>query len=138
MEAPHHNVVPTVVAEIVAMTEEEIAPIDGHANRLLMNLDAQFGREIVEHPGIVVTREEVDIDTCVDKFGDLGLEADEASRDDGLVLEPVVEDIAEDVEGLGVGFYCVEPTDYAGLVLPMVGDVWCAEVEVGGEVNLLH
>ena len=42
MEAPHHNVVPTVVAEIVAMTEEEIAPIDGHSEGLLMNLDAQF------------------------------------------------------------------------------------------------
>lgn len=59
-------------------------------------------------------------------------------RDDGLVLEPRVEDVAEDVEGLGVGFYGVEPADNARLVLPMVGDVGCAEVEVGGEVNLLH
>lgn len=80
MEAPHHEVVPAVVAEVVAMSEEEIALIYGHADRLLMNLDAQLGWEIVEHPGIVVACEEVDIDTCVDEFGDLGLEADEATR----------------------------------------------------------
>ena len=105
VETPEHDVVKAVEADVVAMSDEEIAPIEGEPYWLLVDHYAQFGLKIVEHPGIMIAREEMDLYASLDQFGNLGLETDEAPWDNSLILKPIVENVAEDIKRRGVGFY---------------------------------
>ena len=101
-------------------------------------MNAEFLCEEVAHPHIVVACEEVYFCAALAQGDELGEEMKEAFGHDGMVFEPKIEDIAHEVEGLGLFGDAVQPLADAFFALAARLPVGRAEMKVGGEEEAIH
>ena len=78
-----------------------------------------------------------EFDTGIRQFGQFAQEADVAPRHNKLVLVPVVEDVAQQIEFGGIVTNGVEKAAHAPLLLQRVGHVFSAQVQVRDEICVL-
>ena len=102
-----------------------------------MHLGARLLLNIVENPDIVITRKPMDLNALVSKFAQLTQETGEAPRHDIFVLEPIVDDVAQEVERLAIGLDAVEETNHPPLVIQRMVERRGTEVHVADEINRL-
>ena len=119
------------------MPDEEALTADHQLDRLAVNGNTQLFWEVVKHPHVVVAGEECDRDAGIAQLGKFSLKADETSGNCMAVLEPEIEDVTKEVNGLcivtnrfkpGYDFALAFKADFRGRD---------TQVEVGGEVEFL-
>ena len=85
----------------------------------------------------MVADEEMYLDTSVCQFRNLAEQPCVAFGDDVLVFVPVVEDVAEQVDGGCLLFDFIKEVDEPSLVCPAVLQRTRAEVGIGEEIDFL-
>ena len=120
---------------VVAVGQEEALPAERHDAGRGVDLHAAFARKVVAHPLVVVAREEEDPDAAVGHRRQPSERTDEAPGHHLAVLEPEVEDVAQQHHRLGIGRNGVEPGDE--LPLDPAGDLGAAsaQMDIGCEVD---
>lgn len=125
-EAAQHAVAEGLAAEGVAVAEEELDAVDSGSDSSIGGVDysqAYLIAEVVEKPDVVITYKPDDFDTGVGHAGELSEKTDVAAGHDGAVFIPVVEDIAEQIEGTGVVLDGLQEVHDAVFVRSAVGDI---------------
>ena len=92
--------------------------------------------QIVEDPDIMVTDEPYYTHPAVGEFGKLAEESDKTAGHHIPVLVPIIKDVAQKVDGMGVILYRVEKIDHSQLRFPGVGKIWCSEMQVAKKIGL--
>ena len=101
-----HEVEPLVcVTKSVAMAYKTPFAVEFKYFRFIVDDGAKFLGEVVEHPHVVVAKEEVYLDAAVGQLGQLAEEACVATRHQMTVGEPEIEDIAQEHEFLAARLY---------------------------------
>lgn len=90
------------VAESVAVSDEELAAVDGEGVGMGVHVGADFLLEVVEEPHVVVADVVVDLDAAVGEAGEGAEEACVSAGHYFAVGEPEVEDVAEEDEHVEV------------------------------------
>lgn len=123
-------------ADAVAVGEYKAASEDVALDeRSVDDLDAELVAQVVEEPNVVVACHPGDLHTGVGEAGQGTEEAHIAPGDDGAVLVPVIEDVAEQIEMRGIGGNAVEKAHDTQFVRTAVGDVVRAQMQIADEVN---
>jgi len=117
--------------------EIELLPADLFYDMTVNHGDAQFRRQIIENPDIMVADNPCYFYAGVSQLGDLPEESDESFRHYVFVFEPVIEDITEEEDLLCIGSYFVKkPAD--DFLVPSGGlKVFRTEMEVGDKISVL-
>lgn len=102
------------------------------------NLETNLGGEIVEKPHVVIAGEPAYFHSTVGEFGEFSEEPDVSTRHHILVLIPIVENIAKQINLGSIVLDGIEEIHQAHLMLTLVGDVTCTKVCVGYEINFFH
>ena len=89
------------------MGDKDILASELEFCRLPNNLHATLALEVVAHPHIVVTDEEVDFYPLVAQLGQLAQRADEALGDNFTILPPKVKDVTDQKYGGGIFGYTI-------------------------------
>ena len=98
-EEKAHEVEPTVgVAETVAVADEKAFAAEVHDGGFLVEDGSDFLGEVVEHPHVVVAREEMYLDAAISQFGEFAEKTCVASGHKVAVGEPEVENVAQEEE----------------------------------------
>lgn len=121
-------------AKAIAMGYEELLAIELACNRCVVHGYIQLGGEVVQHPEVVVAREGFYAQAAIPQMGQLAEETGIAAGYYIAVLEPGIEQIADEVELCRIGGYLIQPLAdafFAGYGGGMVG---YAEVEIGSEI----
>ncbi len=126
----------TLAAEAVAVTHIDTLAANLHQPRLAKYLDAKFVVEVVIMPNIVVAGEIIHLDARLHEFGNFCEETVKTLGNHVVPFVPIVKNVAQKIQRLGVGLDEIEPTDYAPLPLQRNLFVGCAEVKVGCKICL--
>lgn len=122
-------------AKAIAVGDEELFPVDGAPDGVVMHGDVELFFEVAEHPEVVVAGESLYFKSIVGQLGELAEEADIALWDNILILEPGIEKIADEIEQAGIGFDGIEPGANAFFALEAGGAIGDAQMKIGSEVN---
>ena len=104
--------------------------------RTVHNLYAEFRRKIIEYPDVMVADEPHNAYTAVGEFGEFTEEPHESPGNDITVLIPIVKDVAQKVDSMGVILDRIEKIDHSPLRLSRVGEIWCSEMKVAEKICL--
>ena len=83
----------------------------------------------------MVADEHVDGNACVGELGQLALQPDEASRNNGLIFKPKVEQVTHQVELFAVGTNAIKETQQFALSLLAVFERRNAQMKIGDEID---
>ena len=83
------------MTESVSVTNQETSTVELHHSWLLMHNDAAFSSQVIEHPHIMVAREEMNLHSFIGQFGQFPKKPNIATRHQMSVAEPKVEHIAQ-------------------------------------------
>src|SRR5688500_19400955 len=97
---------------------------------------AEFVRKIIEHPHVMVSCKKEYRNTRVAEFGKLAEQSHITFRDGVFILKPEIEDIAQQINRMGVGFDGITPSYYLLFPLQARGMIGHAQMEVRGAVNV--
>jgi len=100
-------------AETVAVSHIDAFAVDFAKARLAKYFDAKFVFEIMILPNIVIAGEIVNLDARLGEFSQFVEKTIEPFGNHVVPLVPKVENVAQKVQRLRIGFYEIEPTDYA-------------------------
>ena len=121
-------------ADAVAVGEEEFLAHNLAHGISVDYFHAYFVAQVVEHPYVVVADEPMDFYASVGQAGKSAKEPDIATRHDGAVFIPIVEDVAEEVDFGGGAGYGVEEAHDAALGFVPGAEVLRSEVQVAQKV----
>ena len=119
----------------IAVGEMQPVAKVGDFDRLRNERHAQFLREVVPVPGIVVAEQVRDGHAPVGPAGEQALKADEALGDETPVLDVPVEHIAEQVEVVDLACVRLQTLDEGLLLVPLRRAGAAAKVHVGNKEN---
>ena len=134
----HQLVCLSVFAYAIAMSEIELLALQLGHQRLMMHDGTCLLRDIVEDPDIVIAREPMHLDATVGHLAYLAKETGEATRHDMLVFEPIVDDIAKQIELVAIVDDAVEKTHNTPLVVKRLVHRSCTEMQVAYEIDFSH
>ena len=123
------------MSKAVAVPYQEALPIEFHLDGFVVDDGAEFLREVVEHPHVVVANEEVYLYPTVSQLGQFAEDAGVSARHQIAVAEPEVEYIAQQHQGLAVVLDAVEPL--AKLAFPLESIRPTAQMRVRNKINLI-
>ena len=115
---------------IIAMRDEYLfalgldngAPIeDGHV---------QLIAQVVEQPHIVIAGDPRELHASISELGELAQETDVAAGNHILVLVPIVQDVAQQVELGRIVLDTIQKTAHAALTIQLVAHVFRPQMEV--------
>src|SRR5690606_24162331 len=95
---------------------------------------AQFFREVIKHPHVVISGKERDRNSFVAEFGEFALESDESFWDGVGVFEPEIKDVAKKKYRVRIMPDSLKPGYDPAFALQAVISIGCTQVKVGGEV----
>ena len=126
-------------AESVSVCQVEDASVDfrGKADAA-MERHAAFPLEVVPHPEVVVSREEMYLHAAVRQLRQLAEQAGVAFGDDVSVFVPEVEHVPEQVDGGGLVSDAVKEVDQPAFLHPWMRDGAAAQMGVGEEIDGFH
>src|SRR5690606_30455194 len=124
-------------AQAVAVSDEQSLIAHFQKDRFSVDGNPEFVWKVIEHPHIVVAREERDRDTAVAEFGQFSKKPGKAAWYCVTVLEPEIEYVAQEVDGMGIVSHGLQPFYYALFASLTCGKMGDAQMEVGHKVDLL-
>ena len=114
------------------MTYEEAFAVELQYSGVVVHGYFHLVFEVVEHPHVVVSDEEVQFDSCVGEVGHPPEETDETFGYYIFIGKPEVEHVAKEHHFGGIVFYAVEQC--AELPFPFQGIGACPQVGIGDEI----
>ena len=90
--------------------------------------------QVIKKPHVVVTRHPREFNTGIGKLGQFAKKSDIATRDDILILVPIVEDVAKQEELGGIVLDAVQETANTTLPVDGIVHVFCPQVQVGYKI----
>jgi hypothetical protein len=122
-------------AETVAVPHIDTFAVDFAQARLVIDLDAKFIFQVMILPNIVIAGEIINLHARLCEFCQFVEKSVKTLGNHVVPFVPKIKNVAQKVQRLRIGFYEIEPTDYAPLTFQRNLLVWCAEVKIGGEVS---
>src|SRR5690554_1746081 len=116
------------------MGKKKFLAVDGSDQRFKMEDHPAFFGKIIRQPEVVVTDKEMHLHTRVGQFREFTQHAGKAFRDDVLVLVPVIEYIAQEIDREGAILYPVEPTAQLPLRFHGIDVCFGAQVGIGKKI----
>ena len=118
------------------MSKAEEMTIEGNNFTLVVYTCSELGLHIVREPNIVIACKEVYFNAFICHLGDLTEEAHIATRYDTMVLKPIVEDVAKEINSTRMRADILEPAHESPLYLFGVLVIATAEVGITSEINI--
>ena len=116
-----------------AVSQIERSAVQTHHLGLPVDPRTHLGGEIVAEPPIVIAREDVHLNAGVGKRRQTPQHARVTSRNDGLVLEPEIKQVAQQKEVARLALDEVEPRDQLSLAIERGQLAGHAQVQIGSE-----
>lgn len=122
-------------ADAVTMCHKEIMAVYAFRKASVHDPDAYFRRKIIEDPDVMVADEPDDLYSGIGKFGQFSEEPHESPGHDIAVFIPVIENVTEKINGIGIVLDGIEKAYHAGFSLTGVAEVRRTEVQIAEEVR---
>lgn len=107
-DAMHRGGGPVLLGHTIAVRDERSAPRDVHLRAARVKRDPEILRQEVPAPAIVVAPDQGDRNVAGPESVELRKALEMAARDDPSILEPKIEQVAVDEEGVPEIGHCVE------------------------------
>ena len=120
------------------MSKEEGFPFYLNGFGLVVHDNAAFLGEVVFAPDVMIPSKEVNGNAHIGEFRQLAQETCVAFGNNILVLEPEIEQVAQNVNTLGLCLYLVEETAQVLLLLPGVLRCATPQMCITYEKSFLH
>ena len=111
-EKPVHRIInPTLLSILlITMRETESSSTQLHLHGVIHHMRSQLLFEVIAHPHIMISLEEINLYPFVCQLGHLSLETHIALGYHMTILKPIIEHISQKVDGLGIGCNCIQPS----------------------------
>lgn len=126
------------IAQTIAMSQIEFLSHDFEGLGAAMDDDTTFLGEVVVAPPVVVARKEVHLHPSIGKLGEFAQETCVSFGHHMAKLVPIVEHIAQQVDGRRLVFDAVEEVHQPSLVHTPMGNGSRAQMGIGKEVDVFH
>lgn len=124
-------------SQTVAMVNEVLFGEKFPFDRVFVNADSEFCREIILQPKVVIARKVMNGNARICDFCQLTQDSHESFGHHSFVFKPEVKQIPQEENFLCLGAYHFEPLEKMFLSFPASFWVRNAEMEVGGEKYFL-
>ena len=118
----------------IAMGKEKTFAVKFADHRFSVQLHPNLRFQVIEGPHVVVATEKVNRNAGINNFCQFPKQTGVSFWNNGMVLEPEIEQVAHQEDFLGICFHHVKPFDKMQLAFQAAFPVRDAEMKIGSEV----